>query len=81
MLIQVTQLSTEHGKAKRLLLKATAAAAAFTAAHGWGAAVRPVLLPDTLCGPDILETHLELRCLLESQGLVDGVAQGVLDGG
>lgn len=77
--VKVVQLRADHAEVERLLWEV----AVITARGGWLASVRPVLLSPgtTLCGPDILETPLELRCLLERQGLVDGVAQGLLDGG
>lgn len=75
--VKVVQLRADHAELEWLLW-----ITAVIMAHGWLTSIHPVVLPpDTLCGPDILETPLELRCLLERQGLADGVAQGLVDGG
>lgn len=76
LLVKVVQLRADHAKIERFLR----ISAAITA-RSWLTSVGSVLSPGTLCGPDILETPLELRCLLERQGLADGVAQGLVDGG
>lgn len=81
---EVVHLGANEAKVERLKRVVAAAAATNLPSRrrgGTSVRCRPVLPPGTaLCGPDILETPLELRCLLERQGLVDGVAQRVLDG-
>lgn len=71
LFVKVVQLGADHAEVERLHR-----VVAVGTARGWWLAsiVRPVLSPATLCGPDTLETPLDVSWVLEPQGLVDGGA-------